>query len=140
MSHTLRTASRLITLLSLVAVPLLVALFPLPANGATLRGKLERVDQKGRHIPASGIKVTVYGQDTGRSSVSVTDANGMYSLNVRPGNYSLEAWVSSPPKTYPITVVEPNTDIPAIVISDDTTPSTKGSTRDAPRLNSRVRP
>ena len=140
MSHTLRTTSRLIPLLSLIAVPLLVAFFPLPANGATLRGKLERVDQKGRHTPASGIKVTVYRQDTGRSSVSVTDANGMYFLNARPGSYSLEAWISTPPKTYPITVVEPNTDIPAIVVSDDTTPPIKGNSRDAPRLNSRVHP
>ena len=90
-------------------------------------------------MPAAGIKVTVFRQETGRSSVSVTDANGMYFLNVRPGSYSLEAWISTPPKTYPITVVEPNTDIPAIVVSDATTPS-KGSPRGARQLNSRVRP
>jgi hypothetical protein len=118
MSHTLRTTSSLITLLSLISLALLVALFPLPANAAALRGKLERVDEKGRHTPASGIKVTVYREDTGRSSVSITDANGMYFLNVRPGTYSLEAWISTPPKAYPITVSEPTTDIPTIVVSD----------------------
>jgi hypothetical protein len=122
MSHRLRTTSSFITLLSLISLALLVALFPLPANAAALRGKLERIDEKGRHTPAVGIKVTVYQQETGRSSVSVTDANGMYYLNVRPGTYSLEAWISTPPKTYPITVVEPNTDIPAIVVSDARNP------------------
>ena len=47
---------------------------------------------------------------------SVTDANGMYYLNIPPGVYWLEVWVTNPPRIYQIQVVEPNTDIPPIAI------------------------
>jgi hypothetical protein len=99
-----------------VALLFLAATFPAPARAAVLRGRLERVDQYGRHFPAAGISVTVYRQDMGRSSPSVTDATGMYYLNVPAGGYWLEIWVSNPPRAYQILVVEPVTDIPPIVV------------------------
>lgn len=99
-----------------VALLFLAATFPAPARAAVLRGRLDRVDQYGRHFPAGGISVTVYRQDLGRSSPSVTDTNGMYYLTVPAGAYWLEIWVSNPPRAYQITVVEPVTDIPPIVV------------------------
>lgn len=90
--------------------------FPIPARAAALRGRLDHVDQYGRRHPAGGISVTVYRQDIGRSAPSVTDANGMYYLNIPPGAYWLEIWISNPPRAYQISVAEPYTDIPPIVV------------------------
>jgi hypothetical protein len=91
-------------------------MFPAPAKAALLRGRLERVDQYGNHYPAPGITVTVYNANLGRSAPVVTDGAGMYYLNIPAGGYVLEIWVSNPPRVYQITVFEPNTDIPPIIV------------------------
>ena len=94
----------------------LMATVPVPANAALLRGQLIRIYPNGTRGPVPGVTVTVFRQDLGRSTPSVTDGNGMYYLQVPPGQYWLEIWISNPPRAYQITVFEPNTDIPPIVI------------------------
>jgi hypothetical protein len=99
----------------LVVLVLLVVTFPFPAKAAQLRGRLDRVDQYGRRSPVAGISVTVL-QAGRRSAAAVTNAQGMYYLSVPAGSYWLEVWVANPPKAYQISVSEPNTDIPPIVV------------------------
>jgi hypothetical protein len=95
---------------------LLVLAVPQLALAAQLRGRL--VYQNG--APAAGLAVTVYSQAIGRSVPAYTDATGMYYLNIPPGAYYLEVWISRDPRVqpqvYPIQVAEPYTDIPPIVI------------------------
>jgi len=91
------------------------------ASAATVRGRLDRVLPNGAKIPATGVAVTIYNQAIGRSSPTYADRDGMYSLfNLRAGSYYLEVWTSPDPRVrptvYPITVVEPYTDIPPIVV------------------------
>ena len=93
-----------------------------PANAATVRGRLDRVDGYGRHYPAPNIAVTVYDQQRGRSAPVFSDAQGMYYINgAAHGDYTLEVWWSSdpkqPPKTFSITVnTEPFSDIAPIIV------------------------
>jgi hypothetical protein len=95
------------------AVILLITALPAPARAALIRGRLVLPN----NAPAAGITVTVWRQDIGRSAPSVTDAGGMYYLNqIPPGVYWLEIWVSNPPRAYQITVAEPYTDIPPIIV------------------------
>lgn len=90
------------------------------AIAATVRGRLERRAASGAVYPAPGIAVTVYRRDLGRSAPSYTGPDGMYYLNVPAGSYSLEIWLSRdprvPPRTYPIRVADPYTDIPPILV------------------------
>jgi len=99
----------------IAAIFLLVTL-PVPARAATIRGRLEHLAPNGQRTPASGVKVTIYRQASGRSAPVVTDANGMFYFNGSAGSWWLEVWISSPPRAYQINVVEPSTDIPPIVI------------------------
>jgi len=99
-----------------VVLTFLIATLPGPASASLLRGRLIRIGPGAAQYPASGVTVTVFRQDIGRSVPSVTDANGMYYLNIPPGVYWLEVWVTNPPRIYQIQVVEPNTDIPPIAI------------------------
>lgn len=90
------------------------------AIAATVRGRLDRRAPNGAIYPAPGIAVTVYRRDLGRSAPSYTGVDGMYYLNVPAGVYALEIWLSRdprvPPRTYPIQVAEPYTDIPPIFV------------------------
>ena len=98
------------------ALLVMVVTIPVPAWAATLRGRLVyNVPGRGQ-APAGGVTVTVFRQDIGRSAPSVTDANGMYYLTIPQGQYWLEIWVTNPPRAYNIQVVEPNTDIPPIIL------------------------
>lgn len=90
------------------------------AQGATVRGRLDRRDGQGRLYPATYISVTLNSPTMGRSSPTYTGADGMYYLyNVPPGNYLLEIWPSpgKPPITYKISVYDqPYVDINPILI------------------------
>jgi hypothetical protein len=104
----------------LFGVLLMITLAQL-ASSATVRGQLDRVASNGAHSPAAGVTVTVRNQSGGRSVPVRTGQDGLYYLyNVSAGSYTLEVWASSdakvPPKSYPITVVEPLTDIPPIAV------------------------
>jgi hypothetical protein len=100
----------------MVCLSLVLVTFSVPARAAVLRGQLVRMGPNGSRFPAPGITVTVYRSDLGRSAPSVTDSSGMYYQTIPAGSYTLEVWVSNPPRAYPIQVVEPGTDIPQIVI------------------------
>ena len=101
---------------TLIVAALLVLIFSQYANAAQLRGRL--IFQNG--AAAAGFAVTVYSQAMGRSAPSFTDGAGMYYVNIPPGSYYLEVWISRdprvPPRVYPIQVGEPYTDIPPIVV------------------------
>jgi len=99
-----------------IACLLCLSLVPPQADAALLRGRLVRALPNGQIVPVTGISVTVFRADIGRSSPSVTDGNGMYYLNVPPGSYVLEVWVTNPPRAYQIQIAEPGTDIPPIYI------------------------
>lgn len=91
------------------------------ATAATVRGRLDRVYRNGVRKHAAGVAVTVLSRARGRTSPSHTDSDGMYYIyNVSPGAYYLEVWVNSspgsPPMVFPIQVVEPYTNVPAIVV------------------------
>lgn len=90
------------------------------ASAAILRGRLQRRGANGAIYPASGIAFMVYNQALGRSAPTYTGADGMYYPTIPAGGYYLEVWTSRdprvPPTTYPIRVVEPNTDIPPIFV------------------------
>jgi len=86
------------------------------ASAALVRGRLER-----QRAPAPGITVTLYSRKTGRSAPAHSGNDGMYAYNnVAAGAYVLEVWVSRDPRVrpaaYPIKVVEPRTDLPAITV------------------------
>jgi hypothetical protein len=90
------------------------------ASAATVRGQLNRRSGAGA-APAAGVCVTVYSEKGGRSARVCSNAQGMYYLtNIVQGNYQLEIWTSpspgAPPIRYPITVVEPYTDIHPITL------------------------
>lgn len=106
-----------IQLLAYAIVPLLLMFaVPIRTEASLLRGRLLRLLPNGQVVAVSGVSVTVFRADIGRSVPSVTDANGMYYLNVPAGDYVLEIWVTNPPKAYQIRIVEPNTDIVPIYI------------------------
>jgi hypothetical protein len=86
-----------------------------PAHAALVRGRLDRI-AAGKRVAAQGITVTVFSQRAGRSPAVTTNAAGLYYINVPPGPYSLEIWVTKPPRTYQINVSPTNTDVPPIVI------------------------
>jgi hypothetical protein len=99
---------------------LLVFIGPASAQGATVRGRLERRDGQGRLYPATYVSVTLNSAKTGRSSQAYTGADGMYYLyNVPAGDYQLEVWATpgKPPLTFNIRVLDrPYTDILPILI------------------------
>ena len=99
-----------------LAIMVLIGTFPPPSKAALLRGRLVRRDMYGNVFPMGGITVTVYNAALGRSAPSVTDATGMYYLNIPAGPYWLEIWVTNPPAVYQIQVGEPYTDIPPIFV------------------------
>lgn len=88
------------------------------AVAATVRGQLVCQDGK---TPATGIAVTLNNAQTGRSSPAFTGGSGMYYLTSPAGQYTLEIWLSKQSKTptasYPVTVKEPQTDVPRIPVS-----------------------
>lgn len=90
------------------------------AQGATVRGRLDRRDGQGRLYPATYVSVTLNSPKMGRSSQAYTGADGMYYLyNVPPGDYQLEVWAypGRAPITYNIRVYDrPYTDIYPILI------------------------
>jgi hypothetical protein len=86
------------------------------ANAAALRGQLVRVAPNGSRFPAAGITVTVYNQQMGRSIAVRTGPDGMYYLQIPPGYYNLEVWLSNVPAVYVIQVNEPYTDIAPIAV------------------------
>lgn len=63
----------------------------LSASAATLRGQL--VCNNGM-AAAVNIAVTVYNPQIGRSVAAFTGADGMYYLNIPPGVYTVEIWLS----------------------------------------------
>jgi hypothetical protein len=105
--------------LRLFGLALLIVAFGIsvsPAHAALLRGQLNRVVAGNKRVPVAGIVVTVYSAKNGRSPAVTTNASGMYYINVPPGPYSLEVWVTKPPRSYPIIVKPTTTDIPPITI------------------------
>jgi hypothetical protein len=99
-----------------IALLFLLSTYPPRADAALVRGRLVRVAPNGQVYGVPGVSVTVYRQDLGRSTPSVTDGNGMYYLTVPAGAYWLEVWVTNPPRVYQIQVFEPGTDIPPIFV------------------------
>lgn len=99
---------------------LLVFVGTASAQGATVRGRLDRRDGQGRLYPATYISVTLSSPNMGRSSPAYTGADGMYYLhNVPPGDYHLEVWAypGRPPITFNIRVYDrPYMDINPILI------------------------
>jgi hypothetical protein len=98
---------------------LLIAAFGIgvpPAHAALLRGQLNRVGPGNTRVPAPAITVTVYSPKNGRSPAVTTNPFGFYYINVPPGPYTLEIWVTKPPRAYPIVVRPTTTDIPPITI------------------------
>ncbi|HZR64091.1 MAG TPA: carboxypeptidase-like regulatory domain-containing protein [Terriglobales bacterium] len=86
------------------------------SEAATVRGRLVH---QANGVPAAGITVTIYNQYVGRSSPAYTDIYGMYYIyNVPAGTYYLELWIypGANPIVYPITIGEPYTDIPQILV------------------------
>jgi hypothetical protein len=83
-----------------------------PSNAALLRGRIQRSLPTGV-IGLQGFAVTVYSQYYGRSQPTYSDGNGMYSLQLPPGQYTLEVWLPNNPNplVFPIYVNEPNTDL-----------------------------
>jgi hypothetical protein len=111
-------SARSIRRLAWVLIPCLIAA---AAAAATVRGRLDRVNPQGFRYPATGVAVTVYNQYMGRSGASYAGPDGMYYLyNIPPGQYYLEVWISHdpriPPTVYPISVYEPYSDVPPIVV------------------------
>jgi len=86
------------------------------ADAAVVRGRLQRFYPNRALAPAAGIPVTVWCVQYGRSAAFYSLYDGMFYLsNIPPGYYHLEIWVRpNQPMVYPITVREPNTDIPPI--------------------------
>ncbi len=72
-------------------------------------------------MAATGIAVTVWNAQLGRSSAFFTGGDGMYYLTVPAGAYNLEIWLSrqtpAPTLVYNIFVSEPMTDIPQIFVN-----------------------
>jgi hypothetical protein len=99
---------------------LLVFVGTTSAQGATVRGRLDRKDGQGRLYPATYVSVTLNSSNMGRSSPAYTGADGMFYLyNVPPGDYYLEIWAypGRPPLTFTIRVYDrPYTDINPILI------------------------
>jgi len=99
---------------------LLIFIGTASAQGATVRGRLDRKDGNGRLYPATYVSVTLNSRSTGRSSPAYTGADGMYYLyNVPPGDYQLEVWAypGRRPLTFNIRVHDrPYTDILPILI------------------------
>jgi len=86
-------------------------------HAATVRGRLVVKTPQGQK-PAPGISVTVYSQQQGRKPASISSSEGMYYIpSVPAGTYTLEVWVD-PKKamTFTISVTEPNTDVPPIIV------------------------
>ncbi len=109
------------TIVRLVALVVSCIVFSTVANAATVRGRLDRVKPNGIRYAGAGVAVTVYSQAMGRSNPAYAGPDGMYYLfNVPAGAYYLEVWVSRdprvPPRVYPISVAEPYSDIPPIVV------------------------
>lgn len=105
----------LLTLLMLLSTLSTVAL------AATVRGRLDRVNPNGVRYPAPGVAVTLFNRNSGRSTAAYAGADGLYYLyNVPAGSYYLEVWISrnpsAPPKVFPVSVADPSTDIPPIVV------------------------
>ena len=86
------------------------------ADAAVVRGRLQRFYPNRALVPAPGIPVTVWCLQFGRSPAYYSLYDGMFYLsNIPPGVYNLEIWVRpNQPMVFPITVREPNTDIPPI--------------------------
>lgn len=91
------------------------------ASAATVRGRLDRVSPNGAPYAATGVAVTIYDQSMGRTTPAYAGTDGFYYLyNIPAGSHYLEVWTSRdpsvPPTVYPISVGEPYTDIPPIVV------------------------
>ena len=102
-----------------LCVFLMLVVFPGISEAASVRGRVEHMDARGRHTTVPGVAVTVSQPGRGRSYPVYTDARGMYYLqNIRAGIYNLEIWRagSSRPVTYRIRVNEPYTDISPVTI------------------------
>lgn len=84
---------------------------------ATVRGRLVC---NGGNLPATGVAVTVFSQQFGRSSAFFTGGDGMYYFTVPAGQYVLEVWLSkqspAPTNTYPVFINDPMTDFPPVYL------------------------
>src|SRR5262245_43359987 len=112
------TMRSLIRRLACIAI---AALFIESAVGASsiVRGRVIRVTRPNQSYPASGIPVSVFSPQRGRSTFAYSGADGMYYLyNIPSGAFTLEVWVSkSDPMTFPIQVYDqPYTDIAPIQV------------------------
>ena len=116
MTTTLKFNSRR-TLRRCMGFLLIGIVFAVSAQAAVVRGQLQKVDENGETIPLIGITVTVSNEEAGRSPAVQTDSEGMYYINVPPGDYRLEIWTSKKPRAFKITVNDDAvTDIPAITL------------------------
>ncbi len=110
---------RRINIVLLVSL-LLIFIGTTSAQGATVRGRLDRRDGHGRFYRATYVSVTLNNPRMGRSSPAYSGGDGMYYLyNVPPGDYQLEIWAypGRPPLTINIRVNDqPYTDIDPILI------------------------
>jgi len=110
--------------LRLFFLPYVLFLFVASQNaiGAAVRGRLERVAPNGQRYPVSGLAVTIYEPKLGRSAPAYSDSDGVFQLTAAAGAYTLEVWISSdphkPPTKFPVSVVEPYTDLAPITIPD----------------------
>jgi len=94
-------------LLHVTALVLCVALAA--AAAGNVRGQLLRRGPQGIY-PASGIAVTVYAEQRGRSQAGYSGSDGMYYLyNIPAGEYFLEIWAhgfNQRPLVYQIVVTD----------------------------------
>ena len=84
------------------------------AHAASIRGQL--LHQNGQ--PAAGVTVTISDHKNYRSAPARAGSDGMYYLyNIPAGQYYLEVWVNpQTPAVYQVTVAEPNTDMPRVMV------------------------
>ena len=102
-------------------VLLLLCVLTTAVGAATVRGRLDRVYSNGARHPATGVAVSLYSRNLGRSRPTFAGRDGIYYFyNVPAGPYYLEVWTSRDPRVrptlYPVTAIEPYSDIPPIVV------------------------
>ena len=100
-----------------------ILLMPTPetaAHAATIRGRADCL-VNGQRAPAVGSVITVFNARIGRSRRAPVGQDGRYYLyNVPAGSYALEVWSRNDPSRAPtvfqLTVYDPFTDVPVIVL------------------------
>ena len=91
-----------------------LAVASMAAHAASVRGQL--VNRSGQ--PVAGVTVTISDHKNYRSAPASAGKDGMYYLyNIPAGQYYLEVWVNpKTPQLYQVTVAEPSTDMPRVVV------------------------